>query len=353
VSRSPRLFWAVGVAILVALVLLTPPAENPGSAVALRRYLTSMGFEVSDASSPPEVGGTLILLHDLRVPQEEGSILSWVRAGGRLVVADPTSAILGAVGASRLGPVGFANTVEIGPACVAPEAIGVGKVVIRASDVALRAIDAAFVSCLPAGDGAFILTRRFGDGRITLLGGMSPLTNALLPAEDNAVLALQLAAPGRQVVFGPPLPPGSSGAGGLWDLVPDSAKAGGAAAILAAIVFALARARRLGRPVPEEALAPIPASELVRATARMYRRGRAVAYSGALLREATVARLARSRGATNRGAELVTAVSHASAVPEERVREILDGPAPSTDADLISLGRDLEELASRTRQGAR
>ena len=337
----------------MALVLLTPPAEDPGSTVALRRYLTNLGFEVSDSASPPAAGGTLILLHDLREPEEERSILSWVERGGKLVVADPNSSVLGLVGASRTGPIGFAGTVEVEAACLAPEAVGVATVVVRASDAALRAEAAEFISCLPTGDGAFILTRRYGGGRITLLGGMSPLTNALLTDADNAVLALQIAAPGREVVFGPPLPPDPSGTTSLWDLVPEPARAGGVAMILAVLTFALGRARRLGRPVLEEAVAPIPASELVRATARMYRRGRAVAYCGSLMREVAGVRFSRARGAANRAADLVAAMSHATAVPEDRVRQILNGPPPNTDADLIALGRDLEELTSRARQEAR
>jgi hypothetical protein len=354
VSRRARRSWAGAIGLLAVLVLLTPRAEDPDSTLAFRRYLSNMGFEVSDAASPPPPGGTLILLDDLRGADEANAILRWVEQGGRLVVADPNSGVLPLVGAIPAGPMGFVGNAGVAPACLAPEAVGVGTAVIRASDVSLQATEAGFVSCFPAEDGSFLLTRHYGSGTVTLLGGSSPLTTELLTAGDNAVLALQIATPGRQVVFGPPLDPGAAGSADLWDLVPEPARIGGVAMILSVLAFAVVRARRLGPPVLEDVIAPIPASELVRATSRMYRRARAAAYSGRLLRQAALARYSRRRGGAPGGADdLVTSVSHASGVPAARVKEILDGPAPRSDQDLIQLGRELEELASQARENSR
>jgi Domain of unknown function (DUF4350) len=348
-SRRARLLWAGAVAVLVMLVLLTPQAEGPDSTLALRRYLTNLGFEVRDDASLPEPPGTLILLQDLRQPDEERTILDWVEQGGRLVVADPDSPIVGILGASYAGPIGFVGTLDLEPRCLASEVVGVGAVVVRASDAALSADAAEFVSCIQAAEGSFLLTRRHGEGTVTLLGGVSPLTNELLPNRDNAVLAAQLAGPGRRVVFGPALPAGPTGTTDLWGLLPQSARVAAVALILAVVLFAARRARRLGRPVIEAPVAPIPASELVHATARMFRRARAVAYCGTILREFAAQRFSRARGLAPRAEGLAATVAHASELPEARVDEILRGTDPRTDEDLIMLGRDLEELASRTR----
>ena len=345
-----RLFWVGAIAVLVGLVLLAPRAEDPEATLAVRRYLANIGFEVADAEQPPAPGGTLVLLHDLRAADEARSILRWVEEGGKLVVADPDSAVLDMVGGAAAGPIGLVGTVELQPRCLAPEVVGVGRVTARASDTALLAHDDAFVSCFPAGDGALLLTRRYGEGRVTLLGGVGPLTNELLADADNAVLAAQVAGPGTEVVFAPPQPSGALVGASAWDLLPDRARVVVVALILSGVGFALVRARRLGRPVREDPVAPIPASELVRATARMYRRAGAVAYCATLLREAYLGRLSRGRWAMAGGEAPVRMVARATGLPQRRVEEILRGPDPHTDDALIRLGLELEELATRARQ---
>lgn len=352
ISRG-RLFWVGAIVALAGLVLLSPRAEDPDATLALRRYLANSGFEVLASAQLPGPGGTFILVHDLREADQARPVLRWVEQGGTLVVADPRSIFLGMVGGSPGGPIGLAGSVELEPGCLAAQVVGVGRVTARASDVALTADNDEFVSCLPAGDGAFLLTRRYGEGTVTLLGGVSPLTNELLADGDNAVLALQVAGPGPEVVFGPPLPPGAQGGAGAWDLLPDPARVVVIVMMLSAVGFALVRARRLGPPVLEEPVAPIPASELVRATARMYRRAGALAHSGSLLRKAQAARFSRGLWAAARGHELAHLVAGATQLPQQRVEEILFGPDPRTDDELIALGLELEELASRTRQVTR
>jgi hypothetical protein len=352
VKRRRRWVWVAAVMALVVLALLTPAGEDPDATLALRRYLANMGFAVAEGERMPPSEGTFILLNDLRGRAEAQGVVDWVAAGGNLVVADPEAVIVELVGAAPGGPIGFTGTAELEPGCVAPVAVGVGRVVARVSDIGLEAIDPAFVSCFPTGDAAFLLTRRYGEGTVTLLGGASPFTNALLIEQDNAVLAVQLADTGREISFGVPTS-GDTAAGGLWDALPDSGQTSVVAICVAAVAFALVRARRLGRPVVEEPIAPIPGSELVRAAARMYRRARAVGYSARLMRQAVAARLSSRLGVARGGAELSRAVARASALAEHEVAEILDGPEPSTDEELIRVGRELEELAARAEARSR
>ena len=342
----------VGILFLAGLVLLAPPAEDPETTLALRRYLDNMGFRVAEADLPAP-GGTLVLLHDLRDPDQARVVLDWVEQGGKLVLADPRSAVLELLGVSAIGPIDFVGTAELEPRCLSPDVVGVDRVTVRSSDAALRANGVEFVSCFHAGDGAFLLTRRHGEGTVTLLGGVSPLTNEMLADADNAVLAAQVVAPGPDVAFGPPIAPGDPANAGLWDFLPEGARVLVVTMVLSAVAFALVRARRLGSPVLEEPVAPIPASELVRATARMYRRAGAVEYCGSLLREATAARLSKRLWLTGRGEELPGVVAAASGLPEGRVRDILRGPSPRTDEGLIQVGVELEELAALAQQGSR
>jgi hypothetical protein len=352
VIRRRRLLWGAALLVLAGLVLLTPTAQDPDATVAVRRYLANLGFEVVDDAAPPPPDRTLVLLHDVRAEAEAEALLAWAERGGDLVVADPNSAVVALAGAVPAGPIGFAGTVELEPECIAPAAVGVGRLSAQASDLALASTEEDFVSCFPTADGAFLLTRRHGEGTVTLLGGSSPFTNALLTEADNASLAAQLAAPGRAIVFGPPSAPGAAGTG-VWEALPERARAAIVGVVVAGVAFALVRARRLGRPALEEPIAPIPGSELVGATARMYRRARAAAYAGGLMREAGVARLARRLRAAGRDHGLIDALARASGLPRARVADILEGPDPRNDEELINLGRELEELAARAEQESR
>lgn len=355
-------FAVLGGLLLLGVALAGPPAgkgdeAGPGGTLALRRFLARMGVAVREADAPPPVPGTFALLADLRDAREAGEILDWVESGGRLVLADPLSAIAeraGVMARERAGS--FRGPVVLRPGCVAPEAVGVGRLAVHASDLLLTATGAASVACFPGSDGAFVVSVGRGRGTVVVLGGASPLTNELLREADNATLALRLftTAP---VVFGPPLPPGAApngpASGGLWGAVPGPAKVVLVQLGLAVAAFALARGRRLGRPVPEPAASPIPASELVRATGRLYRAARAAGFAGTLLREGTAARCARRLGlASSHDERLPEALARASGLPERRLRDVLAGPDPATDADLIRLAGDLEEVRRRV-EGAR
>jgi hypothetical protein len=352
VIRRRHLIWVGALLVLAGLVLLTPTAEDADATVAVRRYLANLAFEVLDDEALPPSDRTLVLLNDVRGEGEAEALLAWAERGGDLVVADPNSAVVGLAGAVPGGPIGIAGTVELEPECIAPAVVGVGRLTARASDVGLSPTEEEFVSCFPTTEGAFLLTRRHGDGTVTLLGGSSPFTNALLTEADNATLAAQLAVPGRTIVFGPPSAPGAAGTG-VWEALPEGARAAIVGIVLAGVAFALVRARRLGRPALEEPIAPIPGSELVRAAARMYRRARAAAYAGGLMREAGAARLARRLRVAGRDHGLVDALARASGLPRAQVADILEGPDPRSDEELINLGRELEELAARAEQESR
>ena len=346
-----RVVIATAIVGLAALVLLTPRSEDPNATAALRRYLESLGHEVRDGEGLPPVGGTLVLLEDTRGPGEAQPILDWVEDGGHLVVTAPDSAIVGMVGASAGATIGFTGVAELEPGCLAPAAIGVDRIVARSTDRILASDDPAFVSCFPVDDGALLLTRAYGDGRVTLLGGASAFTNAQLREADNAVLAAHVIGPEAEVVFGLPADVAPAPMG-LWDAMPAGARAAVAGIVAVAVAFALVRARRLGRPAVEEPLAPIPGSELARAAGRMYRHARATAYAGTLMRRSAVSRLSRRLGAEG-AVDLSGALARTSGLPDNRVKELLEGDDPRTDQELMSLGTELEELSARAEMGSR
>jgi hypothetical protein len=349
--RGGRLLTTLAIVVLAGLVLLTPTGDDPDATIAVRRYLANLGYQVADDPALPSRDRTLVLLRDTRGQGAAAELLSWAEGGGNLVVADPASVIVDLVGAARGGPIGLVGNVEMTAGCVAPTVVGVRRLVARSGDTAMVAGDDAFISCFPAADGAFLLSRPYGEGTVTLLGGVSPFTNGLLTEGDNAVLAMLLVEPAPGVVFGPPTTTAGAQTG-VWENLPDRARAVIIAGMAAAVAFALVRGRRLGRPLREVPVSPIPGSELVRAAGRMYRRASDAGYAGGLMRAGGRTRLVRHVRATSDDPLLADVVARASGLPAQRVAEILDGPDPRTDEELIRLGQDLEELATRAGQRA-
>jgi Domain of unknown function (DUF4350) len=350
VTRRRVILVAAAVVGLGALVGLSPRSEDPDSTLALRRYLANLGLTVAEGAGLPERGETLVLLSDLRTRDEAQRLLDWAEIGGHLVVADPASEIVGMVGGSTGAPLGWTGLSELEPRCLTAAVVGVERIVVRAADRVLVANDPDMITCFAVEDGGLLLTRTFGDGTVTLLGGTSAFSNALLPEADNAVLAAGVAGPGPHVLFGPP---GTAAAApsGVWDALPDGGRAALLAIIAAAVAFGLVRARRLGGPVVEEPIAPIPGSELVRAAGRMYRRARTPGYAGSLMRRAAISRLSKRLGVDAR--ELSVALARVSELPRERIGEILEGPAPRDDDELMALGAELETVSTRAEMRSR
>jgi hypothetical protein len=339
--------WLSIVVLLGVLVLLMPRAESGESTLALRRFLADSGLDVSEGGPPPSPDGTYVLLHDLRTPEEARSLLDWAEGGGRLVVADPASAVVGIAGAEAGGePLGLVGAQTLEPACVAEEVVGVRRVVVRASERTLRGD--RFASCF----GGLVLVRAHGRGSVLLLGGFTAFTNEYLRSADNALFALRTLGRGSAVSFGTPIAPqGGAAATTVWAALPRRAKVMIVAIVLGAVAFAAVRGRRLGKPVMEGPITPIPASELVRATSRLYRRGRSLGYAARVMRAATRARMGRRFGVGAGHDGLVVIAANATGMPPDRLEEALAGPEPKTDEELIRLGSLLAEVEIRARGG--
>jgi hypothetical protein len=352
---SRRRRWVVGaVAVVVTLAvwsLAAPRDLGSGELIVLRRFLPASGLEIRDADAPPAGGGAFLLLVDHRTSDEEETLLSWVNSGGRLVVADPGSQLFErfAVAPDRAGVFG---ATALSPGCVRPETVGVGAIEVAATDQ-LLSTGGVSGACFSSGGGSFALFVPRGRGEIVLLGGASVLTDPYLDRLDNAVFARTLLDAGGPVVFGPAAPP-TAEVRSLWSVVPTRAKAVVWEFAVAALLFALARGQRLGRPVPEDPVSPIPSGELVTATARLYRRGRAVAFCAGLVRTWTAERLARRLGIPPDPdrRRLAATISNATGVEREPIERALAGPEPANDEELVALCRELETMARRI-EGAR
>jgi hypothetical protein len=352
VTRRRLAVGAIVVAMIAILIVVGGPmGEEPTHAFVT--FLQASGIDTRASSRPPGPPGTFVLLADARSATQERSLLDWVEAGGRLVITDPSSIAVALLGMAPGDRAGLIGPTTLSPGCLDPLAVGVRGLVVDAADGTLRASTPDAVSCFVAGGGSYAVVLTRGAGSVVVLGGWSFLSNDLLARADNSVAVLRLVGQGP-VVLGPPVPAGSA-APGVWQLLPSAARAVIVGSILAALVFAIARARRLGRPVEEPVPAPIPASALVEASARLYRRARTASYCGQVVRDSARRRLARAAGAaTDADAEaLATNISRISGIPQPRVLAALAGPEPRTDEELFRLVAELNLIGERMMTGPR
>jgi hypothetical protein len=334
--------WSVGLLVAITiLAALTPESAGPGRLVVLHRFLGNLGVSVSDADDPPSQGAYLLPV-DRRSSLQIESLLSWVEQGGRLIVTDPSSAIFDRFGVED-GRVGVFGDVTMPIDCVRSDTLGVGAIEVSASDRLLTTTQGA--GCFARGDGSFVLFVPHGAGTVVLAGGPSFLTDELLNHADNATFVADLVGPGP-VVIGPS---GAAVTSSVWEAIPAPAKAVFWELVVAVTLFALARGRRLDKPLDEEPVSPIPSGELVDASARLYRRARAAGFCGRVLREWTAARLTRRTGVAPDAdrARLAEAIARASDVPVDRLEQALAGPDLTTDRQLVELGRELESIAEQ------
>ena len=321
--------------------------------LALRRFLSENGSDVHTSDGPPSRPGSFVLLSDVRTPQQFAPILRWVEDGGRLVVTDPDSPALASLGIGQGDRLGGIGTLSLTPGCPVPEAVGVVEIEADARDLSLRSDDPDAIACFVRPGGAYAIFIERGLGRVAIFGGSSFLSNDLLDHGDNATLALRVFG-GGPVAFGTPAPSDASSPG-LWSLLPDPAQLVLIEIAIAATLFAVARARRLGKPVIEDPIAPIRASELVRATAGLYRRARATAFCGRLLRSSARERLSPLIGTSPDAPteQMARLVSGSTRLPLGRVEHAIGGPEPTSDGELLALAAEVSVLTGDVERATR
>jgi hypothetical protein len=191
--------------------------------------------------------------------------------------------------------------------------------------------------------GAVVLAEAsIGRGRALLLADASPLQNRLLDHRDNAQLGLDLAGPrGRPVAFLETYH-GYGSSSGLRAL-PVSWKLLLAGLALAALVYMVARGRRLGPPESPERELPPPRREYVDALAatlaRTRKRDEAVAGVRVRAREAVLRRAGLPPDADD---DALQAAARRLGVPDEEVAALV-GHA-RTDEDVLAVGRALAHI---------
>jgi hypothetical protein len=362
--RLPR--WVLALAMTALLVLaaviagpptadepLDPESVAPEGLRGVRDLLETVGVQTDvSLDLPIDISTTLFVPVDRLGQRRHDELIAWVREGGTLVVADPTSRLHG-LGSSPPGFEGVLGATPRQPACDLRAVAEVDEVV-HADWTGLRVPDDA-TGCFPIDDeAAWLVVRSEGAGTIVALGSAAPFTNRNLDRADNAVLAGSLlgAAPGDRVVF-VPRPPLGEGDATLLDLVAPRVWRGLGVLLVASLLGVLWRSRRLGPPVPERLPPVVPAAELARSVAGLLQRAHSHQGAAAQLRAQTRREVGTRLGAPGSasGEELARlAVARTGLAPDVAHAALVDGPVADDD-DLVEVaraaGRVRDALAGR------
>jgi hypothetical protein len=322
---------------------LDPGSPRPNGTKALVETLRSLGARVSVGSRPPAGRGAVLLLADDLSEQRRARLLDWVRQGGTLVVADPSSRVtrVEPVGDTRIGPL----DAELEPRCAVPAVRDVRRV--SAPGGLVFSVPAGAQGCFPRGRGSWLVAQPTGSGTVVRLGGASALANQQIGRADNAVLLVDLLSPTPDlevVVLRPPSP--GAGSSGLGELVAPRVKLALAQLVVAFLLLALWRSRRLGRPVTEPTAVRIPGSELVVAVGNLLHRARHRGQAAALLAGDLHRTLTERLGLPGAAPpeQVADTVATRTGIDRDRVLAVLRPPTPRDEAELVALGQAIDTI---------
>jgi Domain of unknown function (DUF4350) len=332
---------------------LSPDSTGPEGTHALADLLTARGHPVQSVGTVPAAvaaatpGTTLVITSpDLLSTGQLGQL---ARTPANLVLVEPDQAALAAV-APRVTLLGDAAIGPLPPGCTWPAAVLAGSADLGGSGLRVRSGPARVTQCY-AEDGQATLVRFRSGGRlVTVLGTGAPLSDAYLARQGNAALAINLLSSGGRVSWLVPAFSTSSGTGGrprsFVSLVPLAAKLVALQLVVALLLTALWRARRLGPLVTEQLPVVVRASETVEGHARLYRSRRARGRVAAALRAAATARLTPAIGLPPGATPTAVtgALAARSTLDEAKIADLLYGPPPGSDPALITLAGDLDTL---------
>lgn len=378
-----------GLALVVAVLVAGPPASElpfeprgtgPLGLGALLEVIEETGGQVDvstdlhadlgslteglQAGAAPPV---IFLPVDQLGEDERARVRTALEAGARLVVADPSSPLHDAL------PVGVPADAAVGRTTRSPDCPELPDVDgVRHADWLMLSDEQGIAtgrawSCFPeqsvvggtslgteaggadpeAARSAWLWGRDVGAGTQVVLGSAEPLTNGALGLEDNVVLALALLspAPGGELLV---VPRGAADADptSLLALLPRSLRDGLVLGGLAALVWVLWRARRVGAPVSERLPPVVPSAELARSVGGLLHRAADRDGAASALRTTLCRELAGGlhRPVSSSPEQLLEeTVARLDVDPDAAARAILPRPV-ADDGQLMSIAHAIDDV---------
>lgn len=201
-------------------------------------------------------------------------------------------------------------------------------------------------------DGAAWLHRiEVGAGELVSVSTMAPLVNERFVDSDAAVAAVRLLAPtgGEEVVV--LTAPAQEAPPTLADVIDRRWFDAAGLTLLVLVVLALARGRRLGRPVDEQLPVRVPSGELARAIGDLRHRAGHHERSAEVLRARTLAFCRRRLGlpASADAEAVLDELQQHGLASSPGVAAALTGPLPTEADGLVATSRELAELRATLR----
>lgn len=359
--------------ILIALLAPRPKSNtylDPGSSdldgvKALTDILSNRGFHVISTYSPQSAlsaigpahagppAATLVITSPGLLTAGQRAQLA--HADADLLLVEPLSAALSALApAIRLANGNAPVNGPVDPACGIAAARLAGTADL--GGVTYK-IPGYATGCYPEDGQPSLVRYSRGDTAITVLGNGLLLSNGALQSQGNAALALNLLDGPRTIVWLTPEPTVAPAT------APPPARHNGPALIPAtawlvvlqlcvALAFAaLWRMRRFGPLITEQLPVVVRASETVEGHARLYQSRRARDRAAGALRTAVLGRIRPALGLTADAPieAVVAGLSGRSRRSAHEIEAVLTGPPPGTDADLVGLASELDELEREVR----
>ncbi|MEP6697478.1 MAG: DUF4350 domain-containing protein [Pseudonocardiales bacterium] len=331
---------------------LDPRAVDPAGSRALAVLLDHRGVpvhRVRGVTAAVDHAGERSTVFVAFPDYEESAVLQKLQDlphGVRLVVLDPTDRALNQLTA-EISVTDFTPVKRRDPGCGLAAAATAGDADLGGSaytllnpDVGSRCYNGALASA----------HTRTGQS-VVVIGAPDPFTNERLASRGNAALALGLLGEGDDVVWVMHQPAvGTVDQTSLFDILPRWVGPVMWELLLAGLLLALWRGRRLGPVVTEALPVVVRAAESVEGRARLYRRARARDRAADTLRSGARTRLVPflGLGADPTPAALVTAVSSRSGLTPDEAGGLLYGPAPADDGELVHLADALDTLVRST-----
>ncbi|GAA1530336.1 hypothetical protein HD600_002260 [Microbacterium ginsengiterrae] len=327
---------------------LDPDSASEAGSLALAELLRDQGVEIvvartrADAAGALDDGSTLVMADPF--PLSDAAVDELIAPADRLVLLSSSSRLLRLLDIGENAAPPAADALEA--RCDVPEFAKVGT--IRPDRFFLPA--EGVIGCFTADGAAGVLVDGGGAGRVTLVEGSALLSNEHLAEDGNAALGLALLGQSDRIVWYVP----SFADSDIEAQTPDTLAAmtppwvtpAIVLLLLAGVVAGISRGQRFGPLVTETLPVTVRASETMHGRARLTAKAGDSAHAASALRDGALRRLAARLGLTARSTpeEIADAASDRLRIPRGSLHELLAGPLPPHDSDLVDTARRLAEL---------
>ena len=367
-ASRKALFWIVAAVFLLLIAVIAVGTRGsstggvpfsatnaaPAGSKAIAEVLRHQGVDVAvpatlagaKSALRTSTSSTLFLV-DPDSHLDKSQLTTLATLADHVVLLSPTYTQLKTL-APEVGLAGIVGRDSLAANCALPAASAAGRV--SGAGSGFRVLDRAAdtTACFSSGKKTFSLVEIKKVGRrLTVVGTTDAFDNEHVSQRGNAALALTLLGDNSRLVWYLPTIDDSSISGpSIAQLTPAWVGSVFALLIVAAIVAAFWRGRRLGPLVVENLPVVVRASETMEGRARLYQKGAARLHALDALRIGAVSRLAMLCGLSRLATvdDVIAAVATVTTRDPAGIRSLLLTAEPRTDRDLVRLSDELLEL---------